>query len=253
MNSRTPTRFSPLTHQVKDILTSGIRDGTYPPGSQLPTENKLATDFQVSRATIRRAIDELSIQGLVIRRQGVGTFVSQLSRLSHSLNEAMEFYDLITRNGFDFGVEFIQTDLILPDSKLINSLKIKKEVKVLQTFKIFTANSNPVIYCINHIPISLLAQDRVQEVLTSPKITEPLYGFLEQYCNQWVNYHIASLRADLAQNCPFPKIMLAPNTPILVIEEVGYNTDERPIWHSYEYYPPSKMTFELIRHRIPKK
>jgi GntR family transcriptional regulator len=65
----------PLYHQVAGILRQRIEDGIYPVGGRLLAEDELAAEFDVSRATIRQAVGELVIEGLVVRRQGRGTYV----------------------------------------------------------------------------------------------------------------------------------------------------------------------------------
>jgi GntR family transcriptional regulator len=65
----------PLYHQVAGVLRQRIEDGIYPVGGKLLAEDELAAEFTVSRATIRQAVGELVMEGLVVRRQGRGTFV----------------------------------------------------------------------------------------------------------------------------------------------------------------------------------
>jgi GntR family transcriptional regulator len=65
----------PLYHQVAGVLRQRIEDGIYPVGGKLLSEDELATEFEVSRATIRQAVGELVMEGLVVRRQGRGTYV----------------------------------------------------------------------------------------------------------------------------------------------------------------------------------
>ena len=75
----------PLYHQVAGILRQRIEDGIYPVGGKLLAEDELATEFEVSRATIRQAVGELVIEGLVVRRQGRGTYVE--ARDKHVLQQ----------------------------------------------------------------------------------------------------------------------------------------------------------------------
>jgi DNA-binding GntR family transcriptional regulator len=65
-----------LYRQVSEALRRRLSDGTYPPGGQLPTEPVLAAELGVHRLTVRRAVEELSREGLLQARQGVGTFAS---------------------------------------------------------------------------------------------------------------------------------------------------------------------------------
>lgn len=66
----------PLYRQVSGTLRQRLDDGSYPPGQQLPTEPALAAELGVHRLTVRRAVEELSREGLLLARQGVGTFAS---------------------------------------------------------------------------------------------------------------------------------------------------------------------------------
>jgi GntR family transcriptional regulator len=218
----------------------------------LPPENDLATEFNVSRATVRTAVSHLAARGLVVRKQGVGTFVSTLSSLPNALNEATDFHTLISRGGFQSGEQLIQAEMIIPPDELASALNLVPDQPVLQSSKIFTADDLPVIYCITSVPGWVLEADLAFPAANHPGLGQPLYQFLEQFGHQRVEYHIATLRADLVQGIDFSvDLPYDPLTPMLVISETGYNADERPVFHSLEYYPGNYMSFELVRRRGP--
>src|SRR5690606_23364482 len=68
--------FSPLYQQIKSLLLQGLDRGEWKPGEAIPSEHELAARFQVSQGTVRKAIDELAAENLLLRRQGKGTFVA---------------------------------------------------------------------------------------------------------------------------------------------------------------------------------
>jgi len=68
--------FSPLYRQIKDLLLEGLRGGEWRPGEAIPSEMELAARYGVSQGTVRKAIDELAAENLLVRRQGKGTFVA---------------------------------------------------------------------------------------------------------------------------------------------------------------------------------
>ncbi|WP_027016625.1 GntR family transcriptional regulator [Comamonas composti] len=73
----TPTpAFSPLYQQIKGLILQGLEAGEWRPGELIPSEMELAARFKVSQGTVRKAIDELASENLVMRRQGKGTFVA---------------------------------------------------------------------------------------------------------------------------------------------------------------------------------
>src|SRR5216110_2562230 len=68
--------FSPLYQQIKTLITRSLEAGEWRPGEAIPSEMELAARFKVSQGTVRKAIDELATENLLVRRQGKGTFVA---------------------------------------------------------------------------------------------------------------------------------------------------------------------------------
>jgi GntR family transcriptional regulator len=68
--------FSPLYQQIKSLILQSLQSGEWKPGEAIPSEMDLAARFRVSQGTVRKAIDELAGENLVVRRQGKGTFVA---------------------------------------------------------------------------------------------------------------------------------------------------------------------------------
>src|SRR3954462_1053408 len=68
--------FSPLYQQIKGLILQSFEAGEWKPGEAIPSEMELAARFRVSQGTVRKAIDELAAENLVVRRQGKGTFVA---------------------------------------------------------------------------------------------------------------------------------------------------------------------------------
>ena len=68
--------FSPLYQQIKGLILQSLQAGEWKPGEAIPSEMELASRFRVSQGTVRKAIDELAAENLVVRRQGKGTFVA---------------------------------------------------------------------------------------------------------------------------------------------------------------------------------
>src|SRR5580698_8997936 len=72
----TSPTFSPLYQQIKALITQSLESGEWKPGEIIPSEVELAARFKVSQGTVRKAIDELAADNLLVRRQGKGTFVA---------------------------------------------------------------------------------------------------------------------------------------------------------------------------------
>ena len=124
--------------------------------------------------------------------------------------------------------------------------------RVLYRHAIFTADGDPVIYCINVLPLWVMPASLAQEVVANPSISEPLYDFLEGRCAQHIEFHSASIWPEVAQNCQMSENICKPLTPVLVIDETGFNVNRRPVLRSIEYYPGRFMRFELVRRRLAR-
>jgi GntR family transcriptional regulator len=68
--------FSPLYQQIKTLILQSLQAGEWKPGESIPSEMDLATRYRVSQGTVRKAVDELAAENLLVRRQGKGTFVA---------------------------------------------------------------------------------------------------------------------------------------------------------------------------------
>lgn len=171
-----------LVDQVFDILNERINNGVYLSGSQLPTVSQLAEELKVSRSTIRIAISRLEDRQLVQRRQGVGTYVRELMKIPNPLNEFIEFTQLIKDTGYQPGYSTF-SEIVEPDEELQEVLRLGAGSLVLKQRKIFTADDDPFIYVINHIPVWVFENVRSLEEALKPDLTERFVEFFEITCN----------------------------------------------------------------------
>ena len=82
-NLSTTPSFSPLYDQIKILLTQSLVAGEWQPGEAIPSEMELAARFRVSQGTVRKAIDALAAENILIRRQGKGTYVATHTEPNH--------------------------------------------------------------------------------------------------------------------------------------------------------------------------
>jgi DNA-binding GntR family transcriptional regulator len=132
-------------------------------------------------------------------------------------------------------------------------LHIPEASDVLEVHKIFTADNQPVIFCVNTISASFFPTELLVEVLATPRRLEPFFVFLEKEMNLHVEYFYARVRPLIARKCKFHIPLPIPkNTPVLEIDEVAYTADGEPVFHTFEYHPENQMRFELVRRRAQR-
>jgi GntR family transcriptional regulator len=244
-----PVRQPSLAVQTEEILAGRLLEGELLPGDQLPSEPALAAEFGVSRATVRAAIGSLVGRGLIVQRHGVGNFVAVGSRLTNNLAEAIDLTALLRTAGAEPEIVFDDISITSPSTAVGEALALDDNGEILRSVKRFMADDRALIYVDNSIPVEVLGDETAARAVRSPQITEPLFAFLEDDCGLRTTSQVASVAACLGSDVEHPASTLGPDVAVLEIVEIGYTTETRPIWHSRTWFPPSEMSFELVRHR----
>lgn len=239
-----------LADQVCEIILRGISDGSYTPGSLLPSENQLAEQYSVSRSTIRAAFARLVEQGFVKRKRGVGTFVAESPNIVDPLYQQLDAYDRIAAQGYEPGSFHLKSEIIEVGDRIAEKLSVKAGSAALLVQKVLTANKKPVIYFVSYIPHKIFQEHLSMEQVLKPGITEPFYKFFPRHCNTKVKYLTSKINSEIAENCQLPDVFdqLEPNTPILVMENVGFGENDNPLFFSLEYLVGEESAVHVIRH-----
>jgi GntR family transcriptional regulator len=249
METQTPLRQQALAYQVLEILCSRISNKTYLPDTQLPPEIDLAEEFNVSRATIRRAMDLLVERGLISKRQGIGTFVTRPPDITNPLQQFIDFREMLRLQGFRPGLVELSAAFTEPKPKICEDLELDPNKLVLETHKYFTANDELVVYCVNHIPVWVFEDVMTHAEVVQPGVMEPILEFYEKRCGKKIEFYTCTVHAEIVKRCGLPYLSqnFKSDTPVLIVNEVGYGADNRPLHHSVEYHPGNHMQFGLIR------
>lgn len=249
LNDFTLTRQPPLSDQVLQILLDRIKEGVYPPGEQLPPENELIEEFRISRATLRGAYAKMEERNLIQRRQGIGTFVSQQLNIANPLLESIDFNDRIRLQGFTPGFKQLGAEIIQPDKNIMELLNMEPGSSALRVEKLWTADGQPIVYIINQIPMQLLEKYFDQKEILGPGFTEPLFWFLRQKCKSPVDHLTSCLTPEVVKNCDLPGDFSEhdPDSPLMIIEDVGFTAEGSPVFHSLEHLLGPARKFETIR------
>ena len=121
--------------------------------------------------------------------------------------------------------------------------------QALRIEKIWTADEQAIIYIINHIPLWVFENHFSSEEITRPGLTEPFFEFLETECNNPIDHLTSSLTPCNVEACDLPDEFssYSPTTSVLVIEDVGFTPEGKPVFHSIENLLGPASKFELIR------
>jgi GntR family transcriptional regulator len=235
-------RPKPIAEQVEIILRGKIRGGEFPPGGRLPSESDLATQFGVSRATIRTVLATLEAERLITRRQGDGTYINKrVMEINTRMGDEWDFKHMIEDSGRTPQIKPIQVEMRPASEQEQEALELEKGGKVLSILRLFLADDQPVIYSENIIPAVLFKQPGPYDV------TKPIREILQQYCREEIAYSIS----DISATMPIPEILdvllLSEDKPLLKFADVFYNDNDTPLVFGLNYYNDKTLRLRVAR------
>lgn len=213
----------PVYYQLYEALRSQLGTHPFEPGTRLATERSLAESAGVSRQTVRQALARLEREGLVHRRQGDGTYVSE-PRLEGSLRVLSGFSSELSRRGLRVRNRVLDLRLVTPPAAVRETLRLgpaRDSAVMLRRVRLLDA-----------APATLetvwLPADRCAELLGIGMENRSLYATLREL---GIEPHRASerLSATVLDEFEASELDRRPGDPALLVERTTYDRDDRPI------------------------
>ncbi|MGH8735760.1 MAG: GntR family transcriptional regulator [Burkholderiales bacterium] len=216
--------FSPLYKQIKELLLDGLRGGEWRPGDAIPSEIELAARYRVSQGTVRKAIDELAADNLLVRRQGKGTFVA-----SHGEPQVrFRFLRLTPDAGGPVAAERKLLDFrrARAGADLARLLELRTADSMIVLTRLLLFSGDPVVLEEVWLPAGMFRG------LSAAAITEhkgALYNLFEtQYGTRMVRAE-EKLKARSADAETAQVLAVAPGQALLEVERLSYTYGNRPV------------------------
>ncbi len=233
----------PRHTQISDWLRKQIEEGNYKPEEKLPSENELAKKFDVSRVTIRRALQSLESDAIIYRCQGLGSFVSD-ERTSHNLIRLTDFNEDMAKAGLDASSEVKLFTSVDAPAWLANRLMIEEGTKVVQIDRVRYGNGEPVAFDSTWLPIlygQLLNENDLSETT--------IFDILENKYEIPVVKGCYRMSAEAADKKLAKELNVSENTPLFLIDRISYTIGEKPIYYQKRYYRNDKVIYEMTLER----
>ena len=223
-SSPTPS-FQPLYLQIKDLLVQGLASGAWPPGEAIPSELELAGRYRVSQGTVRKAIDALAADNLVVRRQGKGTFVATHTEEAQS---RFRFLRVVPDDGHDEypGSRVVDLKRGKAGAEIARLLKLKPGDAVFLIKRLLEWGGAPVVLDEITIPSVLFRG------LTRAKLEAypgSMYSFFETRFGVRMLNAQERLKAVPAEPPAAAALGVAVGSPLLAVERVAYTFGGRPV------------------------
>jgi GntR family transcriptional regulator len=223
------------------------------PGSRLPNELELAEAMGVSRGTMRTALNILQEEGMIWRRQGIGSFISEQPILENRLDINSGVTQLIESMGLTPGSKLLDLKLVAADETQATQLNIPLGSSLVFIRRIRTASDRPVVSSLDIFPYTLLQQG--QNPIDMPALKALLEDQLSIYrifkgsLSVNIEYGVTRLRpvkvnADLMKHLG---LNLPAGSVMLYLEQIDFDRNRRPIYLSHEYHVADFCNFTIFR------
>ncbi len=219
---------TPVYIVISDDIKKKIINGEYPPGSKLLPERKLCKLYDVSRTTLRQAINNLAVEGYVYSVKGSGTFIAE-KRIVKQKNKLTSFTEDIESKGFAPKTNIISFEKILPSEIIAERLNISKDEPIFRLERIRMANDIPILYEVTYRPIKFSPNLKKEDLNNS------LFQKLEEE-NIKISYSEQTIEAVLSIDKTSKLLEITKNSPLLVIKSKLYLEDDTLFEYSRNYY-----------------
>lgn len=228
--------------EIAEDIRNRILSGKYNPNEQLPLEKEMCEQYGVSRITIKKAVDELVTQGLVIKRRGSGTFVKALDDDDvQELSLAKQFGGFSqTHKDKKVTSKVVNFEVIHPSEEIATKLKITCDDFVYYMIRTRYADDEPYVVEYIYMPISLIPGIKNDVLLNS------IYSYIEKELKLKIKSGHRIIRAILPNELEQECLQIADNFPILEVEQVGFLDNGQPFEYSKAHHRSDKIEFRTV-------
>ncbi|MDO9403355.1 MAG: GntR family transcriptional regulator [Polaromonas sp.] len=219
--------FSPLYQQIKGLILQSLQSGEWKPGEAIPSEMDLAARFRVSQGTVRKAIDELATDNLVVRRQGKGTFVA-----THAEQHVQfRFLNLVPDSGTPGSEgpahrDIIDCKRVRASAEVARFLALRTGEAVLQARRVLSFAGTPTILEDIWLPAAPFKGLTAEQLAAHQG---PMYALFETEFNVRMVRAGEKIRALAADAASAALLGVPEHTPLLNVERIAYTYNDVPM------------------------
>jgi len=233
-----------LTESAQNEIRNAILAGRFAPGSQLPGEMELASILGVSRTVVRDALRILEEDGLITRRQGLGTFVRK-SAILNNLSLNFGATDMIISAGMTPGTARVTVRAEAADNRAAEALGLEPGAPIVTIERVRTADGRPVVYSLDMLPRKLVGD--VDELRRQAEQERSLYAVMNAQLRLSVEYGVTRILPVLASDDIAKALHIKRRSPLLCLFQTDFTAADEPILYSREYHLPDAFDFMILR------
>lgn len=232
----------PMYIQIEEGLKRQIIEGKFSVGAVIPSERELTELFNVSRMTIRQAVNNLVTSGWLYREKGKGTFVAAL-KVEQPLNKMTSFTEDMKARGLMPSNQVIGLKKMKPPQEIAEKLSLKLDEDVFFVERVRFANKEPMAIERTYLPVKLFNR------LTEEDLEGSLYYKIEQDPFLSISHASQQIEASLVKEEDAELLEIEMPCAILRIERISYLTNGMPFEAVHSTYRADRYKFITEIHR----
>lgn len=238
MASRTPPAL-PLYLQIRDTLRAAILNGDMPPHSQIASESELQARFSVSRITIRQALSHLENEGLIFKKHGKGSFVSQ-PKAFQNVSALEGFAEAMSRMGHEISNKVVLFQFVAAPANVAERLGVEPGTTVTEIHRVRLLNRQPVSYEITFVPEAI-----GQQLQRADLVTRDIFLIIENDCAVPLGAADLAIDAVLADAAMAKALGTSKGAPLLRIERITHDAAGQPVDFEFLYFRSDTFQYRL--------
>ena len=235
----------PLYYQLAQILREQIHSDERHTGDQMPSERELMQRYDISRNTVRQALDMLANEGLIVRNHGHGTYISHQARNFHyMLDTFIENRDILRMAGHTPVVKQLSMEKVIPPKPVTAALQMADGEETMRFTLVFYADDQPAMYTQDFLPIKIAGGYDL------PGGREGYLEYLDRSSGMRVEYVLVDIEPVETTSEIAPIFRCKRGSPILLFKELFLDRAQNiPIAFSLNYFNRETLNFRLLARR----
>lgn len=205
----------PIYHQLLEYIKSKISSGEYPADELIPSEREFSEKFQISRMTVRQALNNLVQDGYVYRQKGKGTFVSR-QKVEKKLSRLNSYTEEMIERGLKPSSKLVKFEIKKTNGAEADLLKIGENESIYDIKRIRLADAKPMSI------ESILVPCEIAPSLNQKVLENSFYEYVHTNINDSIEFAEQSIQARLANDEEAKLLEIPQNSPVLSIERTTY-------------------------------
>ncbi len=231
-----------LPTRLANDLRQRLDQGEWKSGDKLPTEGELCAHYGVSRATVRQALRALAGDGLIIIRQGIGSFVSEIALIRTGMQELKSITSTIAEMGLTPGMEYHHRVIRAATDEELERLRLAPGSEVLDIRRRILANGIVVAYSFDVLPRWAFPDD-----FNPDDLTGSVFAKLAEVSGLTPDWGTAQVHAVVSKEIAWDADGGDAPDLFVLLDQLQFDVDGRPFMHTRSYFVEGRFNFNVLR------